>query len=72
MYDELKFRLINSLKYELDYVSKFEENKMKKYQKILQIKNVMIVLENYEEMELDIAKMINQHAQKKKWEKEER
>jgi hypothetical protein len=23
-------------------------------------------------MELDIAKMINQHAQKKKWEKEER
>ena len=68
MYQELKSRLLNSLKYELDYVSKFENDKIKKYEKLLQIKNIMLLIEQYDEVEPAIQKAINELAEKKKWE----
>lgn len=70
MYKALKFRLINSLKAELDYVAKFETDKMTKFDKMLQIKNMMLLLEQYDEIEPAIQKAINDIAQKKKFEEE--
>lgn len=70
MYEELKFRLLNSLKYELDYVAKFEKDKMTKFDKMLQIKNIMRLIEQYEEIEPAIQKAINELAQKKRFEEE--
>lgn len=70
MYPELKTRLMNSLKAELDYVSKFENDKIKKYEKLLQIKNMMLLIEQYEEIEPGIAQIINYRAQKKRFEEE--
>lgn len=72
MYPELKTRLMNSLKAELDYVKKFETDKMTKFDKMLQIKNMMLLLEQYEEIEPAIQKAINDLAQKKKFEQEDR
>ena len=68
MYQELKTKLMNSLKAELDYVSKFENDKIKKYEKLLQIKNIMLLIEQYDEVEPAIQKAINELAEKKKWE----
>ena len=70
MYPELKTRLMNSLKYELDYVKRNETDKDKKLDKMLQIKNMLILLTVYEEIEPEIAKAINELAQKKKFEEE--
>ncbi len=70
MYLELKTRLINSLKAELDYITKFETDKMIKFDKMLQIKNMMLLLEQYEEIEPAIQKAINELAQKKRFEEE--
>lgn len=70
MYPELKTRLLNSLKAELDYVTKFETDRPTKFDKILQIKNMMLLLEQYEEIEPTIAKTINELAQKKRFEEE--
>lgn len=70
MYPELKTRLINSLKAELDYVTKFETDKMTKFDKMLQIKNMMLLLEQYDEIEPAIQKAINDIAQKKRFEEE--
>ena len=70
MYKELKTRLMNSLKAELDYVIKFETDKMTKFDKMLQIKNMMLLLEQYEELEPAIQKAINELAQKKRFEEE--
>lgn len=70
MYPELKTRLMNSLKYELDYVKRNETDKDKKLEKILQIKNMLILLTAYEEIEPEIAKAINELAQKKRFEEE--
>jgi hypothetical protein len=70
MYLELKTRLMNSLKAELDYVTKFETDKMTKFNKMLQIKNMMLLLEQYEEIEPAIQKAINDLAQKKRFEEE--
>jgi hypothetical protein len=70
MYKELKGRLLNSLKSELDYVAKFETDKMTKFDKMMQIKNMMLLLENYEELEPGIAKNINELAHKKRFEEE--
>ena len=67
MYDELRFRLRNSLKYELDYVAKFETDKNKKFEKMLQIKNIMLLVEKYDEIEPEIQKAINELARKEKW-----
>ena len=72
MYLELKTRLLNSLKSELDYVAKFETDKMTKFDKMLQIKNMMLLLEQYEELEPAIQKAMNELAIKKKWEREDR
>ena len=47
MYPELKTRLMNSLKAELDYVAKFETDKMTKFDKMLQIKNMMKLNQQY-------------------------
>ena len=71
MYKELKTRLMNSLKAELDYVTKFETDKMTKFDKMLQIKNMMLLIEQYDEIEPAIQKAINELAQKKRF-KEER
>lgn len=70
MYPELKTRLMNSLKAELDYVTKFETDKTTKFDKMLQIKNIMLLLEQYEEIEPTIAKTINELGQKKRFEEE--
>ena len=70
MYLELKTRLMNSLKAELDYVAKFETDKMTKFDKMLQIKNMMLLLEQYEKLEPAIQKAINELAQKKRFEEE--
>lgn len=70
MYPELKARLMNSLKYELDYVKRNETDKDKKLEKILQIKNMLILLTAYEEVEPTIQKAINDLAQKKRFEEE--
>lgn len=70
MYLELKTRLMNSLKAELDYVAKFETDKKTKFDKMLQIKNMMLLLEQYDEIEPAIQKAINELAQKKKFEEE--
>ena len=70
MYEELKYRLLKSLKAELDYVAKFETDKMTKFDKMLQIKNIMLLLEQYEEIEPAIQKAINELAQKKTFEEE--
>lgn len=70
MYLELKTRLMNSLKAELDYVTKFETDKMTKFDKMLQIKNIMLLLEQYDEIEPTIQKAINEIARKKKFEEE--
>lgn len=70
MYLELKTRLMNSLKAELDYITKFETDKMTKFDKMLQIKNMMLLLGQYEEIEPAIEKAINDLAQKKKFEEE--
>ena len=70
MYPELKTRLMNSLKAELNYVTKFETDKMTKFDKMLQIKNMMLLLEQYEEIEPAIQKTINDLAQKKRFEEE--
>ena len=70
MYLELKTRLMNSLKAELDYVTKFETDKITKFDKMLQIKNMMLLLEQYEEIEPAIQKAINELAQKKRFEEE--
>lgn len=72
MYPELKTRLMNSLKSELDYVKKFETDKSTKLDKMLQIKNMMLLLEQYEELEPAIQKAMNELAIKKKWEREDR
>lgn len=70
MYPELKTRLMSSLKSELDYVAKLETDKMTKFDKMMQIKNMMLLLENYEELEPGIAKNINKLAHKKRFEEE--
>ena len=70
MYPGLKTRLMNSLKSELDYVAKFETDKMTKFDKMMQIKNMMLLLENYEELEPGITKTINELAHKKRFEEE--
>ena len=70
MYLELKTRLMNSLKAELDYITKFETDKMTKFDKMLQIKNMMLLLGQYEEIEPAIEKAINDLAQKKRFEEE--
>ena len=70
MYLELKTRLMNSLKAELDYIIKHETDKMTKFDKMLQIKNMMLLLENYEELEPGIAKTINELAHTKRFEEE--
>ena len=70
MYLELKAKLLNSLKYELDYVKRYENDKEKKLDKMLQIKNMLILLTVYEEIEPEIAKAINELTQKKKFEEE--
>ena len=70
MYLELKTRLMNSLKAELDYITKFETDKMTKFDKMLQIKNMMLLLEQYEEIEPAIQKAINDIAQKKRFDSE--
>lgn len=72
MYKDLKDRLTNALKQEFDYVSKFERDEMVKADKMLQIKNMLILLTGYEKIEPDIAKAINNLAQKSKWKKEDR
>ena len=70
MYLELKTRLMNSLKAELDYITKFETDKMTKFDKMLQLKNMMLLLEQYEEIEPAIQKAINDIAQKKRFDSE--
>ena len=47
MYKELKIRLLNQLNAELDYVMKFETDKMTKFDKMLQIKNMMKLNQQY-------------------------
>jgi deoxyhypusine synthase len=71
MYEELKYRLLKSLEAELDYVAKFEKDKSTKFDKMLQIKNIMRLIEQYEEIEPTIKKAMNELAQKKRF-KEER
>lgn len=68
MYKELKIRLMNSLKAELDYVAQHESDNSTKFDKLLQIKNMMLIIEQYEEIEPTLAKTINNIAEKKKWE----
>lgn len=68
MYEELRERLLKSLKDEFDYVIKFEKDKMTKFDKMLQIKNMMLILEQYEKIEPAIEKAINELAEKKRWE----
>lgn len=68
MYKELKIRLMNSLKAELDYVAQHESDNPTKFDKLLQIKNMMLIIEQYEEIEPTLAKTINNIAEKKKWE----
>ena len=68
MYLELKTRLMNSLKAEADYINKSETDKKQKLKKLNDILNVVKVIENYEEIEPDIAKAINNLANKEKWE----
>lgn len=70
MYKELKTKLINSLKAELDYVAKFETDPITKFDKMLKIKNMMLLLEQYEQIEPTIQKAINELAQKKRFEEE--
>ena len=70
MYKELKTRLINSLKAELDYVAKSETDVITKFDKMNQIRNLIKLIENYEELEPSIAKAINEIARKKKFEEE--
>ena len=70
MYLELRTRLMNSLKAELDYITKFETDKITKFDKMLQIKNMMLLLEQYDEIEPDIQKAVNELAQKKTFEEE--
>lgn len=70
MYKELRTRLINSLKAELDYVAKSEADVITKFDKMSQIRNLIKLIENYEELEPNIAKAINELARKKKFEEE--
>lgn len=70
MYKELKTRLIKSLNAEMNYVMKFETDKKTKFDKMLQIKNMMLLLEQYDEIEPAIQKAINNLAQKKRFEEE--
>lgn len=70
MYKELRTRLINSLKAELDYVAKFETDAITKFDKMSQIRNLIKLIENYEELEPNIAKAINEIARKRKFEEE--
>ena len=70
MYLELRTRLMNSLKAELDYITKFETDKITKFDKMLQIKNMMLLLEQYDEIEPVIQKVVNELAQKKRFEEE--
>lgn len=72
MYEELKFRLLNSLRAELDYVAKFEKDKSTKFDKMNDIMHVVKVIENYEEIEPKIADTINELARNKKFGKGER
>lgn len=72
MYKALKFRLLNQIKTELDYVDKFETDKPTKFDKMLQLKNMKQLIENYEELEPEIAAAMNRLAYKKKFEQEER
>lgn len=72
MYLELKTRLLNSLKSELDYVTKFETDKMTKFNKMNDIMHVVKIIENYEEIEPKIADAINELAKNRKFNKEER
>lgn len=72
MYKALKFRLLNQIKTELDYVDKFETDKSTKFDKMLQLKNMKQLIENYEELEPEIAAAMNRLAYKKKFEQEER
>lgn len=69
MYKELKVRLINSLKAEADYVTKFENDKNIKFNKMNDILNLTKVIENYEELEPAIAKAVVELAKKEKWER---
>lgn len=72
MYKALKFRLLNQIKTELDYVDKFETDKPTKFDKMLQLKNMKQLIENYEELEPEIAAAMNRLAYKKKFEQEDR
>lgn len=72
MYKALKFRLLNQIKTELDYVDKFETDKSTKFDKMLQLKNMKQLIENYEELEPEIAVAMNRLAYKKKFEQEDR
>lgn len=72
MYLALKFRLLNQIKTELDYVDKFETDKSTKFDKMLQLKNIKQLIENYEELEPEIAAAMNRLAYKKKFEQEDR
>lgn len=71
MYKDLKRRIFESLKSELDFVSKFEKDTVTKCDKMLQIKNMLVLFENYEQLEPKISKEINKIAREKKF-KEER
>lgn len=68
MYLELKTRLMNSLKAEADYINKAETDKKQKLKKLNDILNIVKVIDNYEKIEPDIAKAINNLANKEKWE----
>lgn len=70
MYKDLKVRLINSLKAEADYVSKFEMDKTTKFDKMNDIMNLTKVLVNFEELEPIIANCINEKAKKEKFREE--
>lgn len=72
MYKALKLRLLNQIKTELDYVDKFETDKSTKFDKMLQLKNIKQLIENYEELEPEIAAAMNRLAYKKKFEQEDR
>ena len=72
MYKELKFRLLKAINDELDYISKFETDPIIRGDKALQLKNMKQLIENYDELEPEIAAAMNRLAYKKKFEQEDR
>lgn len=63
----LKRKLINVLKAEGEYILKSEEDVKIKAKKMDDVLNMTKLLQNYEEFEPSIQKMLNNKAKKDKW-----